>query len=173
MMTKLTQWFHREDGVSEAATAIFVLPIIAFMIFSLLEAGMYLSSRSQFDQIVQSTVRNVALDGGWNNTRSKSITSDWVTRANQQLDAACNGGPLGPARIRCSGPAVISCTPDHADTLDQIVSCTGTFKYKPVSPLSTNAFTSLGFSQIYVDSSGNYKTVTSTSSAFPATSWNG
>lgn len=163
-------WLRDEAGVSEGISAIIVLPLIAFMLFALVESGIYLISRAQFDNIVQSVTRNVMLEGGYFNERGTALPDgkDWNTLGTAALQQACDSGQL-----RCIGAPTFSCNTQVAPTLLTKIECTATMKYKPVSSLSKSKYTSLGFSGLYYDTSGNPKTLTVVVYGLPATSLEG
>ena len=141
------RWRRNEKGVSEAATAMFVLPLLALLIFSLIETGFNLRYRMMVDSQVQDAVRATALDGGNCNPRTSGCTNASVqghaAKALANLKVLCNG------TARCTQPPTMVCTPPVAANAGDPVSCTATFYYRPTTGLATNPATSLGFSLLF------------------------
>lgn len=149
-------WAGKEQGMSDAASAIFILPIIAFLIFALVDLGVNFHYRSKVDRIVQETVRSISYDGSkyWARTTVvpdgyDETSFSWETWGFDQLEKLC-----GADGSRCDGSPTMKCT--IADTVDvdgfvvakyknTEVSCEASFPYDPVSPLSKSPVTSLGF----------------------------
>jgi hypothetical protein len=144
MIGKIRNWLFNERGVSEAATAIFILPIITSMLFVLVEAGFNMRSRAVEDSIVQDIVRGISLDGGVSNPRTNTLGHDWQTEGLNRLKAACTSGA-----IRCNGTPTIACNPGVAANVGDPVSCTAQINYKVISPLSVNPLFSLGFQGVF------------------------
>lgn len=157
-MRTLRRWLKREDGVSEAATTIFVMPIIMALIFLLVETGFNIRTRTVLDSIVQDTVRSVSLDGGYNNPRASALStsytnlggtnSGWAKVGTERLQQACDDDAV---RISNCASITIICSPRIAANVGQEVSCslsTGA-KYKTLSPLSTNPLFSFGFGPLF------------------------
>lgn len=140
------RWRTREAGVAEATTAIFVLPIIAALIFVLLEAGTYMHYRNRVDGIVADVVRASAMEGGWNNPRTHMVVAgnpDWITFGRAKLQEVCGTS-------RCSSTPTFTCTtPAYVSNVGDPVTCTGTFYYKPVSPMGSSVAFSFGMSTIF------------------------
>lgn len=137
-----------EEGLSEAATAIIVLPILLVTLFVMLDVGFNMRSRAMLDIIVQDTVRGVALDGGNMNPRTNSNGVSWSERGYQLLAEACTNGT-----IRCEGGTSnisFNCTPTMASQVGDVVSCRGEFTYDVISPLSQGTF-GLGLQSLYDD----------------------
>jgi hypothetical protein len=149
-MSRLRAWLFREEGVSEAATAIFVLPLIAALVFLVIEAGFNVRTRIVIDSTLQDTVRSVSLDGGDNSPRTTSLTGQtWSQVGTQRLQAACTSGAIR-ATNSCLSLGV-TCSPAAANAAGDNVFCflTTPITYKTLSPLSTNALFSFGFSGLF------------------------
>lgn len=170
MMKSIRKWLASENGVSEAATVIFVLPVIVALVFVMLEAGFNMRSRTIVDNITQDIVRNVALDGGDMNPRTNVQGKSWSQIGLERLNSACSQNVL-----RCSGTPTFSCTPAVAANIGDVVSCTATVSYATVSPLSTSTgkfdpiglVMSLGFAPMFT------APISSTAQAVAATGLNG
>jgi Flp pilus assembly protein TadG len=157
-MNMLRKWLKREGGVSEAATTIFVLPIIMGLIFLLVETGFNVRTRTVMDSIVQDTVRSVSLDGGYNNPRASSLSSSytnlsgtnsgWAKVGTERLQQACSDNAI---RVSNCASITVRCSPRIAANVGDEVSCwlsTGA-QYKTLSPLSTNPLFSFGFGPLF------------------------
>lgn len=154
MLMSLRKWLRGEGGVSEAATAIFVLPIIGTMIFLLVDVGFNIRTRTVIDSIVQDTARSAGLDGGALNARGTQLdtavyTAGWSTVGTKRLVAACNAGQIR-STAACS-TLKMTCTPARALNVGDLVTCklTTGITYKTLSPLSTNPAFSLGMSGLF------------------------
>jgi len=143
----LPTWRRGEAGISEAATAIFVLPLLALLIFMLIETGMNIRYRLLVDNIVQTAVRGVALDGGDCNPRvgCRSGSQRWSSIATTQLRQLCNDS--GRSRTPC-GSVSVTCRPVTAPQVGTPVWCETTFDYRPITGMASNPVTSLGFSAL-------------------------
>lgn len=158
-MMKLRMWLRREDGLSEATTAIFILPILAALIFLLIETGFNINTRTTMDNIVQDTARSAALDGGYNNPRSTLLpsaytnmagsNSGWAAVGTQRLQAACNSGMIR-SQNSCSSLKIVCNTAIAAFAGDTITCALASpLQYKVVSPLSTSPVFSFGFGPMF------------------------
>jgi hypothetical protein len=176
---RVQRWRSAEAGVSEVAGAIFVLPLIAFILFALVEAGVYFHYRTSVDNIVDQAAKGFANDGGDRFMRTLRVSasgstvvtptkpnggaysvaeftwSKWGSDSLQQLCGTpgdsyrCQGGQ--PPRVVCETPNPISGSGsvNVARQPYAEVKCTATFPYEPVSPLSKNPLTSLGLSGLF------------------------
>lgn len=177
------RWRTGERGVSEIVSALFVLPVLAFLIFALIDTGVYMHYRSMVDITTQQTVRRIAQDGGFYWARTSAfpdgVTSAGSAESSSSLEAAGGWPAVGKAELeklcgapeereRCAQfsdgaiaegqPPTMECEVENGETFEGGVSvakevntnvtCTATFYYNPVSPLSTNLATSLGFSTL-------------------------
>jgi hypothetical protein len=136
-----------ERGLSEAATAIIVLPVILGSLFVMLDVGFYMRSTSMLDIIAQTTLRGVALDGGNNNPRTNIIGEPWSVKGQRNLNDACDSGTL---RCDPSAPITITCGPTQSTQVGEDVWCEATVTYKVISPLSEGPL-GLGLQGLYSD----------------------
>lgn len=155
-------WRRAETGMSEIAGAIVILPLMAFLIFALIETGINLHYRTLVDNATQTTVREISQDGAlyWARTSVFPPPYDegvipangWQTIGEERLAELC-----GTNSERCTQAPTMDCSvqggndsPGYAiqlaPTVNTPVTCTATFYYNPVSPLSNNPATSVGFS---------------------------
>lgn len=152
MLLKIRKWFIKEDGVSEAATAIFVLPLIAALVFLIVETGFNIRTRTMVDSIVQDTTRSAALEGGWNNPRATSLPTGktWVSVGTSRLQSACTQGVIR-SKSSCSSLAIVCTTPAVSSYAGDLVTCglSSPITYATVSPLSTNPLFSYGMQGVF------------------------
>lgn len=148
MLAQIIRKIKDERGLSEAATAIIVLPIILGALFVMLDVGFYMRTRSMLDTIVQDTVRGVALDGGYNNPRTIVIAEDsWIIKGENSLRRACDSGSL---RCDQSMPIDLTCAPNVARNVGETVWCEATISYRVISPLSEGPL-GLGLQGLYAE----------------------
>jgi Flp pilus assembly protein TadG len=133
MFSKIITKLKSEKGLSEATTAIFVLPIILGALFVMLDVGFYMRSRSMLDTVVQDVVRGVALDGGNNNPRTNIIGEPWSQKGLRNLQNACTNGTI---RCEAAAPITLTCGPNQANNVGAEVWCEATITYNVISPLS-------------------------------------
>lgn len=152
MILKLKNWFKKEGGVSEATTAIFVLPLVVALIFLVVEAGFNIRTRVMVDNLVQDTTRSAALEGGWNNLRATSLPSGktWASVGTERIQEACRTGTIR-SKTPCNSLSIICTTPAVANYAGDAVTCRlGTpITYATLSPLSTNPLFSYGFQGVF------------------------
>lgn len=139
---------HRgEGGFSEAATAIFVLPLLALLIFMLIETGWNIRYRLLLDNIVSGATRGVALDGANCNPKAgcKNASQSWSSKITTQIDTLCGTG----STARCKIVTPSRCTPQSLATkVGDTVKCTVTVSYTPLTAMASNPVSSLGFSTL-------------------------
>lgn len=146
-------WRRGEAGMSEAAVAIFVLPFLMALIFTLIEVGFNLRFRAGVDGITQDTVRGVAQDGAnyWDRTSTLPLqyqSSDlgWSAWGTDRLNELCE------TTGRCEPQATMTCTPAlPASAPGALVQCTAVVPYEPVVEFTSNGIFSLGFSGLWAD----------------------
>lgn len=162
-MRNYFRWLREERGLSEAATAIFVLPLIVAALFVIVETGFNIRTRAVMDHIVQDTTRMAALDGGNFNPTTNTIGMTWQAKGQQLLAKAC-----ADKSMRCATTPTMVCYPaGYALNVGEDVYCTATVKYKVISGLSTSTMFSFGFSGLYTS------TITSTAHSVAAVAANG
>lgn len=152
MIKKLQKWLKREEGISEATTAIFVLPLIVALIFLVVEAGFNIRTRVMIDNIVQDTTRSAALEGGWNNPRATSLPAGktWASVGTERLQEACRTGTIR-SKTACGSLSIVCITPAVANFAGDAVTCRlgRSITYATLSPLSTNPLFSYGFQGVF------------------------
>lgn len=169
LMHKLRTRMSRGDKGNEAVGLIFLFPFLAFIAFILIETGFNMHYRSLVDNITQDTVRSISQDGGlyWGRTTYPQYNSagdqyatgtTWTQVGEDRLLELCGAAP-GSNTSRCEKPPTMTCTVQDgqdfppfgvgvAPAVNTPVSCTATFFYNPVSPLTQNPVTSVGFSNV-------------------------
>lgn len=147
MIKNIIAKIKNEKGLSEAATAIIVLPVILGSLFVMLDVGFYMRTKAMLDTVVQDTVRGVALDGGTNNPRTNVIGESWSVKGQNSLIRACESGSL---RCDDSMPRTLTCAPVVANNVGQTVWCEATVSYKVISPLSEGPL-GLGLQGLYAE----------------------
>ena len=153
-MLRIRRWLRAEAGLSEAATAIIVLPLIAALMFLLVETGFNIKTRTTIDSVLQDTTRGAALEGGNHNARSSSLPTSmypngWSSYGTQRLRAACAAGAI---RLQGNCNSIgITCSPGATTRVGDVVTCSLTVPvtYKTLSPLSTNPAFSFGMSGLF------------------------
>lgn len=154
--SQFLEWRRKEKGAAEIYAAIIILPVLASMIFMLLEVGIYIHYRGSVDSILQTTVRGISLEAGDNNPRTNMLhlsdpaNASWITRGTNSLIALCaNSGNYSSGR--CQSAPVLTCSSNVIPTASQGTqfSCTAVFDYRPVSPLSSSKGLSMGMSTLF------------------------
>jgi Flp pilus assembly protein TadG len=161
-LSGLQVWRRKESGLAEAATVIFVLPIIFALLFLTLEVGLYMSTRTQLDNIVQDTTRSAATDGGYANSRATSLNltaypNGWATVGTLRLRKACTDLNVR-SKNACSTLAVVCEDASGNQTAARALPFAGDtircrlgapFAYRVASPLSTTPVFSFGMSKLF------------------------
>lgn len=151
-------WRRGEAGMSEAAVAIFVLPFMMALIFTLIEVGFNLRFRAAVDGITQDAARGVAQDGAnyWDRTSTLPIQFTpegtgpgvgWDAWGTARLSELCT------TTGRCdAGGATMTCSPNSPSSAPGApVTCTSNVNYKPVVGFTSNGIFSLGFSGLWTN----------------------
>ena len=134
-----------ETGV-EAASLIFVVPLLVVFILGLLDYGLMIQTRLGVTSVVRNAARAAAYDGGNYNPRLNRTGAGRDTLANRDLVSSsvctlghCLAGQL--PRIVCA-PAIVRSAGDP-------VSCTVTYPYKPINgPLLDSPIFGLGIGSL-------------------------
>ena len=172
------RWRSAEAGFSEVTSAIFILPVIVFVLFALVEAGIYFNYRTTVNNTVEQAAAGFADDGGDRflrtlrvNYNTNEVTTPrkpgggayqindftWSTWGTDALEQLCGAGDQN--RCKDGEEPVVTCSVDGAvqptgsikvaPQAYSTVTCNATFPYKPVSPLSRNPVTSVGLSALF------------------------
>lgn len=166
-------WRRSEMGMSDIVSAIFVLPFIAFLIFALVDTGVNLRYRTLVDNATQSVVRSISQDGGlyWSRTTQTQFITDpvtgvpygvydptfrWDVYGTKILRNLCGAGAqrctsINEAKMTCTvagGTSGYGWGIQVAPGKGALVECRSVFPYLPVSPLSKNLVTSVGFNTL-------------------------
>lgn len=119
---------RNEFGASDLVTAVLMIPLAVYLIFSLINVTFYMQARSSVQQVVRDGVRQVALYGGQQsnlplNTSGKTVSS--LVKSALYKNGDCT-------KSFCYKPPVVSCSPGKASKVGQQVSCKVTYTYKPL-----------------------------------------
>lgn len=115
-----------ERGDSELVSLLVVIPLVIWIIFTIIDVSMYMQARTKVQSVVRDGARQVAIYGGNNS----SLNPYDVTVANQTKTMLYkNGKCIG---VRCAEQPTLTCTPAVATQAGQQVSCTSTFTYKSI-----------------------------------------
>lgn len=148
-------WANKERGASEVAAAIFVIPLMIALIFTLIEVGFNLHYRTQVDNVAQDAVRGVSHDGavydprtytGPRGERYEQDGAGWQTWGQERLTQLCGSA-------RCKQPPTITCSPSTLQTYaGETATCRVRFWYSPITGrLLDNPIMNLGFGGLWSD----------------------
>lgn len=163
------RWRRGERGFGEFAAAIFVLPVLIALVFTLIELGWYLRYRAMVDEATRLTTMMVAQEGAnttqpWSALKYVDPSAKWSDFGKEQLRMLCfnaipaqtasGGGATGavPSGIgqRCSQPPTMTCTPENLqENPGEVVRCNSTFYYTPLTALGRSPIFSFGFSGLF------------------------
>ena len=171
----MSRWFHREGGLSEVAGAIFVIPVMGFLIFALVESGINMNTRAKVNSITQDTAMSIASDGAlwWILTSPPRIDADntWEDVGKSSLALLCDGGGGScdeeTVKMTCTITPTTANVPSSegiqvAQSAGSAVKCLAEVDYDNVSPLSGNPITSMGLSGLFnskIESTATAQTV--------------
>ena len=115
-----------ENGGSEIITTLMILPLILWLIFSLIDVSVYLTARSSVQNAARDAARQVSVWGG-NNSRLNPLG---VTVATATFNQLYNNGKCTPGA--CTRPPVVSCTPEVTNRPGDSVQCSITYYYRSI-----------------------------------------
>lgn len=127
---------NNESGSGEVVAVLFMLPLVLWLILSLIDVSIYFQARTSVQNVARDSARQVAIWGGNKSPLNPSSTAI-ATNAKNTL---WNGKKCSPSA--CSKAPAVTCTPNKTSRAGQQVSCSITYYYKSVAP--GNPFT--GFS---------------------------
>jgi len=173
-LSKVSLFRKEEKGFAELAAAIFVLPILITLVFTLIELGWYLRYRTMVEEATRITTVMVAAEGSQGRESWSALESfpagqnlNWSQYGTEQLRRLCHsippqnnpGGavsapvPGGNTGIRCTQPPQMQCSPGslYSTTAEAAagVRCTSTFRYRTLTSLGRDPLFSLGFSRLF------------------------
>jgi Flp pilus assembly protein TadG len=120
---KILKQKKSERGSGEVITALIMLPLVIWLIFSLIDVSLYFTARSNVQNVTRDAARQVAVWGG---------NASRLNPSNQAVDKAAynllyvNGKCTASS---CTKPPVVKCTPQVTTVAGQTVACSTTYHY--------------------------------------------
>lgn len=112
-----------ENGGAELVSTLFVVPIIVFLLFTMIEMGMYFNTKAQVEMANRDGVRQAALWGGTSKAAPINNTAmDVAQIIDKQLGAN--------SKSTCS---TSGSTNGVAKSAGQLVTCQTNYDYQPVA----------------------------------------
>lgn len=115
-----------ERGDGELVTALFIIPIVLWILFSLIDISLYMQTRSEVQNVARDSARQVAIYGG-NNSRLNPY-GDSIARVT--LERLYQDGKCTPGL--CEKAPTVQCTPGTATQAGQQVGCSITYHYRAI-----------------------------------------
>jgi len=115
-----------DRGDSEIITTLMVIPLVIWLIFSLIDTSLYMQARSEVQNVARDGARQVAIYGG-NDSR---LNPDNKSISQQVFDRLYQNGKC-TASV-CTTPPVVTCTPNSTTAGGQLVSCSITYSYSAI-----------------------------------------
>lgn len=116
--------FDDESGDSEIITALLVLPMIIWLIFSTIDVSLYMNTRSSVQNAARDAARQVAVYGGDNSRLNPYAPNTVALTARNTL---WNGSKCTPSA--CKQAPEVTCTPTIVAKAGDVVSCTIKYYY--------------------------------------------
>lgn len=127
-MKKLLKKRYEEKGASDIVVVLLMLPIVVWLLLSLIDVGLYFQTRTLVQNVARDAAREASIWGGNNsplNPSSKSVAAqarDRLWDGNQCIGANCEKAPQ------------VSCTPNRTTNAGQTITCQVTFFPTSVAP---------------------------------------
>lgn len=115
-----------ESGSSEVITTLMVIPLVLWLIFSLIDTSLYMQARSEVQNVARDGARQVAIYGG-NDSR---LNPDNKAISQQVFDRLYQNGKC-TASV-CDAPPIVTCTPNATTAGGQEVGCTIEYSYRAI-----------------------------------------
>lgn len=177
--SKVSLFRRKERGFAEVAAAIFVLPLLIALVFTLIELGWYLRYRTMVEEATRITTVMVAAEGSQGRESWSALQSfpagwqsqNWSNYGTEQLRKLCHsipaqttsGGsvsapvPSGDTGIRCRTRPAMVCQGTPGNRLDLFptasegnrVQCRSTFYYQTLTSLGRSPVFSFGFNNLF------------------------
>lgn len=129
-MRRLTNFLdskrRKERGDSEVITALMVIPLVVWLIFSLIDVSLYMQARSEVQNVARDAARQVAIYGG-NDSRLNPFGK---TISQAAFDRLYQNGKCTASK--CVEPPKVTCTPSSTNASGQQVVCTITYRYSAI-----------------------------------------
>lgn len=127
---------RKEKGSADIIVIMLTLPLIIFLIVSLIDVSLYFQARTQVHNATRDAVREAAIWGGVNSPLNPTGTTVTTSLKNKLWqDGRCTPG-------QCQKAPTVSCTPNRTTRAGQELRCTTTYYYRTIS--KTNPITGFG-----------------------------
>lgn len=145
---------HDERGV-ESVAIIFVIPMLAVLIFGLVDIGFMFNNRMLYANALRDGVRSAAADGGLLNPRTTDTPGiSWTTKIRNSVYAGgtckfgkCTSAPTITCRETTSAGVAVA-DPNVADRAGNLLTCDMRVPYKPINGGLLNSGMGLGLGGI-------------------------
>lgn len=128
MLKKISK-IKNEKGESEIITLLFILPLLVWLIFSVIDVSLYMNVRSTVANAARDGARQAAIYGG-NNSR---LNPNSPTSVAEGIKATLwDGTKCRPSA--CTAPPEVTCTPDITSNSGEIVKCSIKYYYTSAAP---------------------------------------
>lgn len=127
-----------ESGSSEVITTLFMVPILLWLIFSLIDVSLYFQARTSVQNVARDAARQSSIWGGNQSSLRPFDESVSQNARNALFDEETDTCIPGA----CSEVPTVNCTPNVTSYAGDTVSCTISYTYRPV--YSGNPFTGFG-----------------------------
>lgn len=119
-----------ERGDATIVTTLLVVPILFFLILTMIDVSYYFQARSAVQSVTRDAARQVAIYGGNNNKALNPNGNKTVAKV--ALEKLYSGGKC--TQSGCNSAPVVTCTPTTTTQAGQEVSCTTRYSYKTINP---------------------------------------
>lgn len=117
---------QNERGSAELVSFIFVIPLLAWLIFSLIDISLYMNARSEISNVARDAARQVAIYGGNDNPLLNPYKSGTI--AANIKKSLYSGGKCTASG--CKKAPTVKCTPAVTKKPGEMVQCSITYHYK-------------------------------------------
>lgn len=130
----------REAGDSELVVTLFTIPILAFLLFTIINVSSYFQVRSEVQDAARDGARLVALYGGttstaYLNTTGKTVPA--IIQARLYKNGKCTFSYCKSApTVTCSVISASGASSTRATAAGQTATCTISYAYGAVAPIS-------------------------------------
>lgn len=119
-----------ESGSTEVITTLFMIPIILWLILSLIDVSLYFQARTTVQNVARDSARQVAVWGG-----NESPLRPYEVPVNVNgFNALFNSATQTCKPGNCKTAPLVNCTPPLTAYAGQEVSCTVVYEYKAINP---------------------------------------
>lgn len=121
---------REEKGSSDIVVILLTLPIVIFLLLSLIDISLYFQARTMVQNVTRDAARDVSVWGGASANSPLNPTNRSVQ--NQARDRLWDGQQCTSGN--CSRSPVVTCTPNQTSRAGQTVSCTTQYWYHSLVP---------------------------------------